>query len=74
MHPPDGSVLTVELEETYSSSTIGPGQLGEQKVVGVRWSVSSDQIVVNLDEIALTARVLEPIKRNVVSLHGRSNI
>ena len=70
VHPPDGSVLTME---TYSSSTLGPGQrmqLGEQKVLGVRWNVSSDQIVVNLDEIASTARVLEPTKRNVISLVG----
>ena len=37
----------------------------------MRWNVSSDQIVVNLDEIASTARVLEPTKRNVVSLVGR---
>ena len=26
MHPPDGSVLTLESEETYSSSTLEPGQ------------------------------------------------
>ena len=36
-------VLTLESEETYSSSTLGPGQemqMVEQKVLGVRWNVS----------------------------------
>ena len=69
-----GPGLTVESEETYTSSTLGPGQKlhsGEQKVLGVRWDTFSDQFVVNLDEIASTARVLTPTKRNIVSLVGR---
>ena len=37
-------------------------------MLGVRWNVSPDQIVVNLDEIVSTAQVLEPTKRNVVKI------
>ena len=62
------------LEETYTSSTLGPGQEmrpGEQKVLGVRWDVASDHFVVNLDEIAAAARMLEPTKCNIISLVGR---
>jgi len=57
-----------------TSSTLGLGQKfqsGEQKVLGVRWNVRSDQFVVSLDEIASIAQVLEPTKRNIVSLVGR---
>jgi hypothetical protein len=71
---PHGFGTTVASEETYASSTLGPGQKihpGEQKVLGVRWDVSSDQIVVDLDEIAAGARSLEPTKRNVVSVVGK---
>ena len=65
---------TGQLEESYASSTLGRGQglqLGEQKVLGVRWDTSTDQLMVNLDEIALAARSLTPTKRNIVSLVGR---
>lgn len=65
---------TGQLEETYASSILGRGQglqLGEQKVLGVRWDTSTDQLTVNLDEIASAARSLTPTKRNIVSLVGR---
>lgn len=64
--------VTKELEESYSSSTLGGGQKlcrGEQKVLGVRWDLSTDQLVINLDDIAATS--LSPTKRNIVSLVGR---
>lgn len=56
--------------ETYVKETLGGTQVlqdGEQKVLGINWNVSSDQIVFSLDELANQARRLEPTKRNVVS-------
>ena len=61
-------------EETYTSLTLGPGQSlhpGQDKVLGVKWDVSPDQLMVNLDDIALAAQTLVPTKRNVVSLVGK---
>ena len=55
------------------SSTLGRGQglqLGEQKVLGVRWDMSTDQLTVNLDEIASAVTSLTPTKRNIISLVG----
>lgn len=61
-------------EETYTRCTLGTGEnmrSGELKVLGVHWNVSSDQLVMSLEEIATTARELQPTKRNVVSLVGK---
>ena len=66
-------LATEELEESYASLTLGSGQRlrqGEQKVLGVRWDTSSDQLLFNLEEIASTAKVLTPTKRTIVSLVG----
>lgn len=63
-----------ESEETYTRATLGGSQTlhsGEQKILGVRWNVNTDQFVVSLDEIARLARSLEPTKRNIVSLVGK---
>ena len=68
------SAAVEELEETYSSSTIGGAKKlrrGEQKVLGVRWDLSTDQLVISLDDIASAAMSLSPTKRNIVSLVGR---
>ena len=62
------------LEETYSSSTLGGAQKlchSEQKVLGIRWNMSTDQLVINLNDIASVATSLSPTKRNIVSLVGR---
>lgn len=56
-----------ETEETFSQVTLSSNQMlqhSEQKVLGVNWNVSSDQIIFNLGEIAELAKSLEPIKRN----------
>ncbi len=60
-----------ELEETYSSSTLGGVQklcCGEQKVLGIRWNRSTDQLVINLEDIASVAATLSPTKRNMVGI------
>ena len=71
---PSTSPSTAEVEETYTSSTLCPTrdtQLGEQKVLGIRWDISTDQLVVSLEDIALLAGKLEPTKRSIVSLVGK---
>lgn len=65
---------TSRAAETFSQVTLGRAQglrEGEQKVLGVNWSISSDQIIFSLDELAERARRLEPTKRNVISLIGK---
>ena len=67
---PDLAVIE-ELEESYSSSTLVEGQKlcrGEQKVLGIRWELSTDQLVIRLDDIASAATSLSPTKRNIISL------
>ena len=40
----------------------------KQKILGVKWNINSNGIVVDLDEIAKSAMSLEPTERNIVSL------
>ncbi len=61
-------------DETYASSTLGSGQsvrTGENKVLGVRWDLATDQLVMSLEDVASAASDLEPTKRAIVSLVGR---
>ena len=63
-----------EADGTYTESNLCPGQatcVGEKKVLGVRWNVKNDQLVMSLHSLASTAADLEPSKRNIVSLVGR---
>ena len=66
-------VEVVESDETYVESIlpISYSCPDEQKVLGVHWNVSCDQLVFNLDGIAETATHLDPTKRNVISLIGK---
>ncbi|XP_064394514.1 uncharacterized protein LOC135341786 [Halichondria panicea] len=60
--------------ETYSQSTLsGNGELcdAEQRILGLKWNITSDQIIFSLADLAEQARRLEPTKRNVISLIGR---
>ena len=50
-------------DETYASSTVGSGQsvrTGERKVLGVRWDLATDQLVMSLEDVAAAASDLEP--------------
>ena len=61
-------------EETYTKATLAPSQpvqTGEQKILGVRWTVEQDQLLFGLTSIAQQASQLEPTKRNIVSVVGR---
>ena len=58
-------------EETYAESTLPINQSSlpdDQKVLGVRWDVPSDQLVFSLDGIVKTAMQIKLTKRNVVSV------
>lgn len=62
------------LDETYAEATLrsNPGQgAGKQKILGVRWEPNSDQLILDVAELAQLAGTLEPTKRNVVSTIGR---
>ena len=61
-------------EETYTKSTIERSQemsSGEQKILGVRWNVSADRLVFNLEDIVCQVKDLKPTKRNVISIVGK---
>jgi hypothetical protein len=63
-----------DVDETYASATLGSTHdqhCGESKVLGVRWNVDTDQLVMSLENIASLAAKLEPTKRAIVGLVGR---
>ena len=66
--------VPVQSEETYANTVLGLTQKvrsGESKVLGVRWNNGTDELVMDFEEIASAAVVLEPTKRAIVSLVGR---
>ena len=62
------------MEETYVQATL-PREIsnepGEQKVLSVRWNIQLDQFVFEFSGLANAAVVLNPTKRNVISLIGQ---
>ena len=57
-------------EETYFESMSPCSQCpDDQKVLGVPWSLASDQLVFTLDGLALAAAQLNPTKWNVIHVH-----
>lgn len=68
-------IVEVEpLDETYVEATLPTGVssgLGEQKVLGVRWSIQTDQLLFEFSDVANIAKLLSPTKRNVISIIGR---
>ena len=44
---------------------------GEQKVFSMRWDTSSDQLLLDLEQMVSMSRVFTPTKRNIVSLVSR---
>ena len=75
--PSEETVLpssATETEDSYVSSTLSPrqeAQLGERKVLGIRWDIATDHFVMSLQDIATEAVKLEPTKREIVSLVGK---
>lgn len=62
------------MEKTYVQATLRreiSNEPGEQKVLGVCWNVQLDRFVFEFSGIANAAVVLNPTKRNVISLIGQ---
>ena len=61
-------------EESCTKSTLGTTRQmsnGEQKILGVRWSYSSDCLVFDLNDLASHASKLNPTKRSIVGVASR---
>lgn len=70
----DNQEASLTTDESYASHTLGTGQavnMGEQKVLGVRWDLATDKLVMSLNQIASAASEIEPTKRAIVGLVGR---
>ena len=71
---PTGDLAESTSTETFSQAMFGKSQGvhdGEQKVLGVNWSVSSDQFIFSFAELAEQAQGVEITKRSIISLIGR---
>ena len=71
---PTGDLAQSTPTETFSQATLGNSQGvhdGKQKVLGVNWSVLSDQFIFSFAELAEQAQGVEPTKRSIISLIGR---
>ena len=70
---PPSSTQPSKIDEMYAHATLGNhhDHSGERKVLDVQWDISTDEIVVGLEEVAALASGLEPIKRSIVGLVGR---
>ena len=66
-------LVTIESEETYVESTLpSPCHLcDEPRVLGVRWNVKQDQLMISLAALAEIVTQVIPTKRNVVSVIGQ---
>ena len=70
----NGNSPSAKTDETYNKSTLGATQKmcpGEYKVLGVCWSVGTEQFVFDVNEIAMLATSIEPTKRNIVAIVGK---
>lgn len=60
--------------ESYAQATLGTTPTtspGEQKILGVLWSPTSDCLIFDVAQLARLASNLQPTKRNVASLIGK---
>jgi len=58
---------------TYTAITLGKTQKpmpGEQKVLGVRWKIDTDEFILDLEPVVHIAQHVLPTKRNVISTIG----
>ena len=61
-------------EESFAQSTIPIDSMshpGKHKVLGIRWDLERDHLVFDLAHLLEKAEILQPTKRNVVSLIGQ---
>ena len=68
------SNVTMQDEATYAKSVLGGTQTAhstEQKVLGVRWNVATDNLLFATQRIAVIADTRTPTKRSVTEIVGR---
>lgn len=61
-------------DESYADAMLGVSQAAgpqETKILGVRWNSQTDCLIFSVSDIAQEAQIVEPTKRNVVSVVGR---
>ena len=59
----------VEDDQSYAKATLGNTQDTEiEKVLGMKWDCTSDEFLFSFDKIVERAEMLEPTKRNILSI------
>ena len=64
----------IEVDRTYAKGVLGTAEETsgvEQKVLDVWWNLDNDQFVFDLRETANLARIIDPTKRNFVSVAAK---
>ena len=63
----------VDEDKTYTKEVLGGKQTSdkEQRILGVRWNFVQDQLVFDLNELAILVRSAEATKRQIVSVASR---
>lgn len=64
----------IEEDRTYAKGVLGTAEEAsgvEQKVLDVWWNLDNDQFVFDLRETANLARIIDPTKRNFVSVAAK---
>ena len=63
----------IEEDRTYAKGVLGIAEETgvEQKVLDVWWNLDNDQVVFDLRETANLARIIDPTKRNFVSVAAK---
>ena len=59
----------VEDDQSYAKATLGNTQdTGIEKVLGMKWNCTSDEFIFSFEKIVEQADMLEPTKRNILSI------
>ena len=58
-------------EESYASTVLGSCEHSGEKILGVRWDLSTDNLIVGLEVVIHTTSQLQSTKRQIVSLVGK---
>ena len=61
-------------EESYTKTTLGRPSTtvpGEQKTLGIKWCIETDDFILDVSEVGQQAKRLLPTKRHIVGIVGR---
>ena len=68
------SAPTPHSDESYTKTILGGSSIGvpgEQKTLGVKWCLETDDFILDVSEVGQQAKHLSPTKRHIVGLVGR---